>query len=146
MGEQSDFVEVGEVQYRVVKTGRAQAEQVLLITKWITRYGMPAIQEMQKEKSGTLEFNSGLDFISGVLDHLTADALIDLFQALVGCPKEDAEVYFDISILIDVLIRVYNENTAIQRVLERFFSIQDSTPSTEDISTPSGAPTDTATT
>jgi hypothetical protein len=114
------LVTVGEKEYQVIKTGRAQAEQVVLISRWISKYGFRALKNISKD--GTVEVESGVDFISQIIDNLTADALIELFVALIGCSKEDAEVYFDIAVLIDVLVEVYNNQPAVRKLIDRFFS------------------------
>lgn len=125
--KEPSYVEVGGKNYLIVKTGRAQAEQVILLTKWIAKHGMPALQKAQTEqRSATTEVN-GVQFIIEIIENLDADALIDLFVAAIGCSKEDAEVYFDIAILIDAVILIYNEQPAIKKLLDRFFSTSLST-------------------
>lgn len=115
----SEFVLVGEKEYAVVKTGRAQAEQVVYLSKWLAKYGQGIFSSMKDIGSDDA---GGLTFITMLLESLSADALIDLFIVLVGCAKEDAEVYFDVSILVDVLVDVYENQPAVKRLIERFFS------------------------
>lgn len=135
MSEADVVVIVGEKKYKVIKTGRAQAEQVLEIGRWLSKYGVSAVEELKKKNDGKLEFEGGIEFLSAIVDVLTADALLDLFQALVGCTKEEAEEYFDISILVDVVVAIFQTNNSIRRLLERFFSTPNSSPTTEESST-----------
>lgn len=122
MGEQLDYVKVGDKDYAVIKTGRAQAEQALRITRWITKYGLPAVAGAAKD--GEVKAESTMAFLGVITESLTADAVIDLFAALVGCSREESEAHFDIGTLIDVAVEVYNRQPSIRRVLDRFFSTQ----------------------
>jgi hypothetical protein len=142
----NDLIEVGGKEYRVVKTGRAQAQQVVRMTKWISKHGMRAIKEMRRDiPSSSMEDMSGVEFLGAFVEALDEDALIDLFMALIGCDKEDAEVYFDISILIDVAILVYNHQPALQKLIDRFLSTSNSEPSSPATFTISEPLTDTPT-
>lgn len=141
MSEAIDYVELNGKRYAVIKTGRAQAEQVLLVTRWISRHGVQAMQAIQTDSLSA----SGIEFLGKFVEALTPDALIDLFIALVGCPKEDAELYFDIAVLIDVAMQVYERQPAVRRLVERFFSTPNSASISDERSTTSepltGGPT-----
>jgi hypothetical protein len=115
------MVEVGGKQYPVVKTGRAQAEQVVQVTRWISRHGVKAVEGLQSE-SGEVSFDSYLSLFGMIIERLTADALIDLFVTLVGCTKAEAEEHFDVATLLDAAFIVYEEQPAVRRLLTRFFS------------------------
>lgn len=142
MTDQLDVVEVGGNKYQVIKTGRAQAEQVLLISRWISKHGIKAIQSLQAENQ-KLEISNSFDFLDKVIEALSADALVDLFIAVVGCSKEDGELYFDIAILIDVLVQTYERQPTVRRLVERFFSTPDSEGGNSgESSTTSEPPTD----
>jgi len=119
-------VTIGKNEYKMIKTGRAQAEQVLALTRWISKYGLSAIKQLQDEGGGEIAADTGWEFLSKIVEYLTADALIDLFQAMTGCTKKEAEEYFDIAILIDVIIEVYEGNPSVRRLIDRFFSEPDS--------------------
>jgi hypothetical protein len=127
MEEQAGIVEVGGSKYAVVKTGRAQAEQVLQLTRWIANHGIRAVKSIQAEGK-KFDASNSMEFISSLLEAMTVDALIDLFIVMIGCSREDAEVYFDIGVLIDVLVEVYEKQPAVRRLVERFFS----TPASEE--------------
>lgn len=115
------FVTVGEKQYQVIKTGRAQASQVIALTKWINRHGVPSIKAIQEK--GVLDNAGGnVDFLLGILDVLTEDAVVDLFTVAVGCSPEESEIYFDVATLIDAVAAIYQGQPAIQRLVDRFFS------------------------
>lgn len=138
-------VEVGGKTYQVVKTGRAHAEQVVLLTKWIKKHGVPAATALQQ--SGlTDKATNNIEFLLGAIDVLTADALIDLFVVATGCSQEEAEIYFDVATLIDAVIAVYQHTPAIQRLLDRFFLVSGTEEKQEESSTTSEEPTDGQTT
>lgn len=109
---------VGDVEYNLVKTGRAQAQQVAELLGWLARYGTGSVRGLTEQQS---EARDGLGFIISFLGGLSADALLDLFRLLIGCPKEVAESYFDIAVLIDAATIVYNNQPSFKRVLDRFF-------------------------
>lgn len=119
-----EFVNIAGVDYKVIKTGRAQAEQTVLIAKWLSKYGLPAIEKLNED--GKVRADGGLDFINQLVDGLSADALIDLFTAVVGCPPEISETHFDVAVLLDTVMEVYNNQPAVRRLIERFFSTPDS--------------------
>lgn len=134
MSEPINTVVVNEKEYQVIKTGRAQAEQVLGLTRWIYKHGAKAAKGMQ----GTnVADTTGIAFIGELIMSLDADALIDLFQVLVGCPKEDAELYFDVATLVEVVIEVYERQPSVKRLVERFFSNGNSTPTSGELPTKS---------
>jgi hypothetical protein len=119
-----EFVNVAGVDYKIVKTGRAQAEQTVKVTKWLSRYGLPAIEKLNSDSRAKAE--GGLEFVNLLIESLDADALLDLFTALVGCEPEVTEVHFDVAVLLDTVVEVYNNQPAVRKLIERFFSTQDS--------------------
>lgn len=138
-------IEVGGKQYKMVKTGRAHAEQVVLLTKWLGMYGPDLLKGLQTDEVDGEE-GGGLVMITQILANITSDALIDLFHVLVGCSKKDAEKYFDIGILVEVAMDVYENQPGIRRLIDRFFSTDESIESTEDSSTKLEESMDTPTT
>ncbi len=130
-----EYIEVGGKQYPVVKTGRAQARQVIQLTKWLSKHGYRAARSIKSDKS--VEELDGIEFIVRFLEELDDDALIDLFTALVGCEKEDSEVYFDIAVLIEIAVQTYKSQPAVQKMLDRFFSPPNSTENPQGSSTTS---------
>lgn len=139
----ANMVEVCNKKYPIVKTGRAQAEQVVAFGKWFGKYGPEIVDGFQTEDN---EGISAMALIERILDVLSTDALIDLFGVVIGCPKKVSEECFDIAILIDVAIETYDKQPSIKRLIERFFSTPDSEQPTEDSSTESEEPTDGQTT
>lgn len=130
------FVEFGGKKFDLVKTGRAQARQVYWITRWLSKYGVAALRNISE--SGTqLNTEQGLEFLGKLMENLNEDALIDLFVAATGCEKEEAEVYFDIAILVDAVIKIWDNQPSIRKLIERFFSSTKSTPPVEESSTTS---------
>lgn len=133
-----DITIAGEV-YDTIKTGRAQANQVILVTKWIAKHGMRAFRSLNIDQAQNL---TGTELIFKLVEELDADALIDLFIALVGCSKEVAEVHFDIATLIDVAVDVYQNQPSLRKIVDRFFLSANSSDSTQELSTVSEVPTD----
>ena len=144
MSETKIGLEVGGKNYQIIKTGREHAEQVVMLTRWLGMYG-PTLLEGVQGSDDAVE-STGIEMITTVLGNVTSDALIDLFQVMVGCNKKDAEKYFDIGILVDVSLEVYESQPGIRRLIDRFFSTDESTESTEDSSTKLEESTDTQTT
>lgn len=134
-------IEVGGQDFELVKTGRNQAEQVVQIGQWLSLYGLAALQELADEE-GNIKIENGVEMIGTILQQLSADALIDLFSLIIGCPKSFAEKHFDIAILIDALMLVYESQSSFQRVISRFFSPTTSTNDSEESSTKLELPTD----
>jgi len=131
-------IDLGGERYPVVKTGRAQARQVLQLTKWASKHGYRAARSIQPGGSQM----TGLEFILRMIDELDEDALMDLFTAVIGCDPAVSEAYFDIAVLIDAAILTYNNQPALQRLIDRFFSVPNSSGSTEERSTTSDQPMD----
>jgi hypothetical protein len=136
MTEALEFVEVGGKQYRVIKTGRAQAEQALGLVRWISKHGAKAMQSITPTDGAEKKVGAagGIEFLAKFIDALDADALIDLFTVLVGCPPEDSEVYFDIAILVDLVMETYNHQQSLRRLIDRFFSSGNSIVASEAVS------------
>ncbi len=141
MSESSVKLEVAGKTFELVKVGREQAEQVIQLGKWINEYGVPALSGMMNEE-GEISFTSGFDLLSDIIDKLTADALIDLFVLVFGCPKNFANKNFDIGVLVEGLTLVYDAQPSIGKVISRFFSAVTSEEDTEEPSMISELPTD----
>lgn len=137
----STQIEVAGKTFELVKTGREQAEQVVSLGKWMNQYGLPALEGMMNE-DGEVVFEGGLDLLQEVIESLTADALIDLFVVILGCTKKFADENFDIAVLIDAVIEVYEAQPSIGKVLSRFFSQTTSAENSDEPSTTSEESTD----
>lgn len=123
----AETVKVGEKEYVVIKTGRAQAEQVLHVSKWIATHGMAAIEALSADGKD-VQSETGIEFLWELINSLTPDALIDMFVAVTGCTKEEAELYFDVGTLVDAAVMIYEKQPSVRRLIERFFS----TPASEE--------------
>jgi hypothetical protein len=132
----------GEV-FELLKRGRAQAIQIQEIGRWLSKYGsdlMGIIGSMPENMEDNLSQN--LVYLGELLSSLSADAMVDLFRVAIGCTSEFAEEKFDVAILIDAVITIYNEHPTIKRLVDRFFSGNSSTSTGEDSSMISDVPTD----
>lgn len=132
-------VTVAGKDYLVVKSGREQATQVLKLTRWLRNYGPALYNEITSDDEVG---KPGLAFIGRIIDALNEDALIDLFGVVVGCPAEVSEQHFDIAVLIESAIAVYEQQPAIRKLIDRFFSDSPSNEGSEESSTQSEQPTD----
>jgi hypothetical protein len=141
----SSTITVEDKTFELVKSGREQAEQVVSLGKWMNQYGLPALEGMMNEE-GEVEFAGGLDLLQEIIGSLTADALIDLYIVVLGCSKKFADKNFDIAVLIDAVVEVYEAQPSIGKVLSRFFSQTTSVESSDEPSTTSEEVTDGPTT
>ena len=121
---EDDVLYIGEKAYPLVTSGRQQAIQVQGLTKWASRYGGEIFSELQTVETSTSE--TGAEFLLKILGMLSADALIDLFQAVSGCTQEEAELHFDAATLVEAGIVVYEKHPTVKKLLDRFFSTSDS--------------------
>lgn len=135
-------------EFDVVKTGIAQAEQVLDIGRWLAKFGGPVFDAAKDEDEEIkVEDITGIfDMVGRALNVLTPEALVDLFALAIGCSKKFSREQFDIAILIEALQIIWDQQPAFRRVVERFFSSQDSSEQKESNSTLSEEPTGGATT
>lgn len=142
VNERKDVIIVGTSEYPLIKKGRAQADQVAGIARWIKLYGLPAA----KEVGATNIADNGMQFLLNVIGGLSSDALIDLFIIITGCQYSEAEEYFDIAQLIDVAVQTYENQPSFKKVIDRFLPGLASTEPTEisqkESSTTSEEPTD----
>ena len=132
--EQTKF-SINGVEYDVVKKGIAQASQVADLGRWLSIYGTPAIRSIQSDD----EFDKmgGLELVSAVLGTLSGDALCDLFATVFGCGQAVAKEEFDIALLLDGIMALYNNAPSVKRLVGRFFSVTKQTSTTDVPSTPS---------
>ena len=124
-------ITIGEKDFNLIKTGRDQAEQVIAVGKWLSQYGLPALQ-MLADEEGVIQVESGFELLGALIEHLTADALIDLFALVIGCTANFANKQFADDILIDAVELLYGSQPAFQKIIARFFSPTTSTTDTED--------------
>ncbi len=141
----SSTVTVADRTFELVQSGREQAEQVVSLGKWMNQYGLPALEGMMNEE-GEIVFEGGLDLLQEIISGLTADALIDLYIVVLGCSKKFANEHFDIAVLIDAIVAVYEAQPSLGKVLSRFFSQTTSVESSDESSTTSEEVTDGPTT
>lgn len=127
--------EINGVNYSVVKKGRAQARQVAELARWLAIYGTSAYRKLQQ--SGDIAEMGGIELMALALGGLDEDALCELFSMVFGCPIDVANEHFDVALLIDGIVALYNNQPAIKRLVERFFSVSKPTSTSDDSSTPS---------
>jgi hypothetical protein len=129
---------IGEKEYDVVKKGIAQARQVADASRWLATYGTPAFKKFAETDTENM---GGFQIALLVLQEMNENALVQLFQTVFGCSRQVAEEEFDVSVLIDGLVAMYNNAPAIRKLTDRFFSAPSSDGTEGTSSTPSEAPT-----
>jgi len=135
---QSTVFEIGGEKFDVVKKGFDQAQQVIEVARWLNKYGAQAakvIQGQAESPEGNEEASqSGYAVIGRVIETIPPEALVELFALIFGCPVSFAMENFDISLLVDGMITVYDNQPAIKRITERFFSSNTSSGTTQESS------------
>lgn len=127
--------------YNLVKRGKEQAVQVVELGRWINKYGIPAALGMADDK-GNIAFEDGMQLLSKVIEAVSPEALLSLFTTIVGCSDSVTDKYFDVGVLVDALVYVYENQPVVSKVIKRFFSGGSSVDSTEsESSTISAQPT-----
>lgn len=111
-------------EYELVKRGRAQAEQAIKFSHWLTKYALPLFEQFVTPEGDAPDLDY-VELFSLILDGLSVDALIDLFILLTGCNKKEADEHFEIGILFDAAGVVWDNQPGLRRVVQRFFSTQD---------------------
>ncbi len=132
--EQTVF-NIGGVEYKVIKKGIGQANQVASAGRWLAVYGSPAIKMIQDDPE--YANMSGLEILGALLSTLNGEALVELFDIVFGCGIAVANEEFDIELMIDGLNSLYQNSPAIKRLVGRFFSKPTSNASAPDNSTQS---------
>lgn len=121
---------VGGVEYQALKTGYGQAEQLSGVAQWLSRHGKGIFSGLSPEEEAENP-TSEIELIMKALGKVTPKALVDLFDVVVGCGPAKAKEHFDIEILIDGTLAFF-EQPAIKRVIERFFTSNDSSDQTDE--------------
>ncbi len=111
--------EINGEKYNVIKRGLSQAKQVADATRWLAKYGAPAFRKLA---DNNFESMGGVEIAIAVLSSLDEYALVELFQIVFGCSREIAEQDFDLVLMIDGLVAVYNQSPTIRKLADRFFS------------------------
>jgi hypothetical protein len=123
--------EIGGQTYNVVKKGVAQARQVSALGSWLAQYGVEAYRAVQDTSDGA----SGLEVLGAILEHLDENSLLQLFDILFGCGMDVCRDEFDVALLIDGAVAIYENSPAMKRLMSRFFSVSSSSSTPTEQST-----------
>jgi hypothetical protein len=127
---------VGEDVFELLKKGRAQAEQIHDLSKWLAQYGGALVDVFAaRDEDDEMSSFEGLAFLGQIGDVITPDAMLELYRIVIGCTPEYAEENFDVVVLIDAVKAVYDGHPAIRQLVERFFSENSSAEVPEESST-----------
>jgi hypothetical protein len=134
MNKKDTVIEVEGTRFQLIKKGRAQVRQVKDIGRWLAIHGPVIFDALRSVEGGEEEAGpgAGLGQIGKVVEALSEDSLLDLYQVVLGCEKQFAEEYFDIMVMIDAATLVYKEHPTVARLVDRFFSTKDSDEEQED--------------
>ena len=86
----------------------------------------------EESQDGEVEIGNA-DMVLSMFGAVTAEALVDLFEVVVGCPHSVAKKHFDLEILIEGVLAFF-DNPAIRRVIDRFFTTNVTSDQTEESS------------
>lgn len=120
MTDEKVILEIGKKKYDPIKKGRDQAEQSLEFSRWLLAYGTPIAEEVQKNQN--TDGISIILIIRKAVEKLSVDSLIELFSLIYGCSTKEAEDYFDIGLLVEGVITVWDNQPGLRRVVNRFLS------------------------
>ncbi len=118
-------------EYPLIKKGKAQADQVIKFTRWLSEYALPIFQGFATP-DGSVPDMGYAELIAIILEKLSTEALVELFAVVVGCSSKTANQEFDIGVLIDSATVVWEHQPGLQRIVNRFFSTQGSQSTTAE--------------
>jgi hypothetical protein len=127
----ASFVEVGGEKFYPAKKGREQADQVVVASQWLGRYGPKILAEVADDK-GQIQITDVWQLVDSISKAVSSDALVDLFVVVFGCTKAFANKNFDVGALVEGVIILWDESPGIQRLVKRFFSTEDSLEATSE--------------
>jgi hypothetical protein len=122
--------------FELIKRGRAQAVQVYGLGQWLNHYGNFLVA-IFAEKPEELGMADGISFLGNIIGSIEPDAMLDLYEIVLGCTSEFSEKNFDIADLVEAVVTVYNEHPTIRRLVDRFFSTDNLSEEQAEDSTPS---------
>ncbi len=139
-------IQIAGSEFELIKKGRAQAEQLHRLGSWLAVYGADALTILDNKPDENAGASGALRFMGNLLGNIPVDAMLDLYELVIGCSREFAEENFDVCDLIDAGVAVYQEQSAIRRLVDRFFSTVNLPTEPEESSTTSELPMDGETT
>jgi hypothetical protein len=116
---------IGNRRVSIKKRGRAQAEQIEGLNRWLKEHIAPLTQAVKSASENAV----GLDAIVSMMGQLTAEAQMDLSKVVLGNKDTDGKVlddsffdeYYDIDWVIAAL-KVAGLADSAQRVFTAFFT------------------------
>jgi hypothetical protein len=109
-------------EYNLIKVGRPQAQQVIDLARWLSKYGSRIFNEVQSD-TGQIKVSELVTKFGAILD---VDALIEGFIMVTGCTEEEANLEFDIGVFVEAVLEIIENNQSFRKVIERFFSESES--------------------
>jgi hypothetical protein len=134
MEENKTVFTVGEKEYDVVKTGIGQAQQVANLSNWLSKHGSSVAKTLSLE-GDSFSAENVLEIATALLGSLDTESMLSLFIIVFGCSRKEAEAHFDISLLLEGAVALFENQPSFKRIIDRFFSGHTSQPAMEESST-----------
>lgn len=116
-------ITIGKKEYDIVKKGFEQARQIPRLLKWLTKYVIPAMDNLDGlEISESISTRDIFRLIGVLGDTLDDNALADLYILVIGCSQDEMAEYFDLNVLIDAVVCLWSSESVYREVISRFFS------------------------
>jgi len=116
-------IELGNKTFDIVKKGGAQARQIPILIKWLSKYVLPSIGKLDGiEISDKITTPTMLRLIGLLGETLDDEALTTLFKFVFGCSEAEVEKHFDLLLLVDAIVCLWESESVYREVVSRFFS------------------------
>ena len=134
MEEKKTVFLIGEKESDVEKTGIGQAQQVANLSNWLSKHGSSMAKNLSINGDSFTAENV-LEIATALLGSLDVESLLSLFIIVFGCTRKVAEEHFDISLLLEGAVSLFENQPSFKRIIDRFFSGPTSQPVMEESST-----------
>jgi hypothetical protein len=128
MTDDPSVFEIGKRRVRIKKIGRAQAEQIVDLNRWLKEHIAP-LAEAIKSASGEMTNAVGLEVLTSMMGQLTVEAQIDLAKVVLGNKDEKGadlgdeffNEFYDIDWVLSGL-ETAGRSASAQRLITAFFT------------------------
>ncbi len=125
--DNKNVFEIGGVKIEIAKKGRAQAEQIAELNKWLKEHIAPLSEALRGKDAA--DTNTGWEVFLALAGEMTVDAQLSLAKTLLGTkdtegnplPVDFIDKYYDIDWVVDAL-SIAGKGAAAQRLLTSFFT------------------------
>jgi len=114
------MIVVGDKQIEVVKRGYTQAKQIASLSRWLSKYIAPVIENATTMVDNDNAMAAGISILVSVLSSVEADSLVELGMVITGEDEEFVKENFDMEWVIDGMTELLS-NKAFARLIQPFF-------------------------